>query len=97
MVPDYDQLANFTFWVILSALTHITRIRRDFDVANSPRYRAGFAPMLFQWSHSHMQHFSSRIPDKNCAIKKGSRAKKSRDKKNRAMCVKALTDLLHFF
>ena len=23
----------------LSALTHITRIRRDFDAANSPRYR----------------------------------------------------------
>ena len=23
----------------MSALTHITRIRRDFDVANSPRYR----------------------------------------------------------
>ena len=38
----------------VSALTHITRIRRDFDAANSPRYRAGFAPMLFQWCYSHM-------------------------------------------
>ena len=45
----------------LSALTHITRIRRDFDAANSPRYRAGFAPMLFQWCYSHMARFSLRI------------------------------------
>ena len=27
------------FWCFLSALTHITRIRRDFDATNSPRYR----------------------------------------------------------
>ena len=45
----------------LSALTHIMRIRRNFDVANLPRYRAGFDPMLFQWCYSHMAHFSSRI------------------------------------
>ena len=44
--------------VPVSALTHMTRIRGDFDVANSSRYRAGFAPMVFQWSHSHMKHFS---------------------------------------
>ena len=43
--------------------THIwsTIFRRDFDAANSPRYRAGFAPMLFQWCYSHMARFSSRI------------------------------------
>ena len=46
---------------LLSALTHITRIRRDFDIANSLRYRTGFAPMLFQWCYSHMAHFSSQI------------------------------------
>ena len=39
----------------------LTRIRRDFDVANSPRYRAGFDPMLFQWCYSHMVRFSLRI------------------------------------
>ena len=43
----------------LSALTHITQIHSDFDIANSPQYHAGFAPMLFQWCYSHMVHFSS--------------------------------------
>ena len=42
----------------LSALTHIMQIRGNFDVANSSQYHAGSAPMLFQWSHSHMKHFS---------------------------------------
>ena len=37
-------------------MTHIARIRGVFDVANSQRYRAGFAPMLFQWSHAHIVH-----------------------------------------
>ena len=37
------------------------QIRRNFDVANSPRYHTGFAPMLFQWSYSHMARFSLRI------------------------------------
>ena len=73
-------------WILLSALTHITRIRRDFDVANSPRYRTGSAPMLFQWSHSHMQHFSSRIPDKNRAIKRGLEQKNCTIKKSRYVC-----------
>ena len=41
----------------LSALTHIIQIRSNFDVANLSQYHAGFAPMLFQWSHSHTQHF----------------------------------------
>ena len=45
----------------LKAMRHTTRIRDVFDVANSPRYRAGFAPMLFQWSYSHMQCFLLRI------------------------------------
>ena len=47
--------------ILVTALTHITRIHRNFDVANSPRYHAGFTPMLFQWSYSHMAHFSSQI------------------------------------
>ena len=42
-------------------MTHTARIRGVFDVANSPRYRVGIAPMLFQWSHSHIARFSSRI------------------------------------
>ena len=45
----------------LQLMTHIARIRGVFDVANSQRYRAGFAPMLFKWSHAHIVHFSSRI------------------------------------
>ena len=69
-----------------NALTHIMRIRRNFDVANSPRYRAGFAPMLFQWSHSHMQHFSPQIPDKNRAIKRGLERKNRAIKKSRYVC-----------
>ena len=48
------QISEMSFTCVL---THITRIRGDFDVANSLQYHAGFAPMLFQWSHSHMQHF----------------------------------------
>ena len=42
-------------------MTHTARIRGVFDVANSQRYRAGFAPMLFQWSHAHIARFLSRI------------------------------------
>ena len=45
----------------LRLMTHTARIRGVFDVANSPRYRVGIAPMLFQWSHSHIARFSSRI------------------------------------
>ena len=45
----------------LSALTHIMQICHNFDVVNLPRYHAGFTPMLFQWSYSHMVHFSLRI------------------------------------
>ena len=56
-----SNLQLFHVLITVSALTHITRIRRDFDAANSPRYRAGFAPMLFQWCYSHMARFSSRI------------------------------------
>ena len=37
------------------------------------RNHAGFAPMLFQWSHSQMQHFST---EQKLHDKKGSRAKK---------------------
>ena len=29
-----------------------------FDIANSLWYHAGFTPMSFQWSNSHMKHFS---------------------------------------
>ena len=64
-------------------MTHIVQIRGIFDVANSQRYRAGFAPMLFQWSHAHIARF---FVAKNRAIKRGSRAKKSCDKKI-ALCV----------
>ena len=46
---------------MVSALTHITRILRDFDVANLLQYRTVFVPMLFQWSHSHMARFLLRI------------------------------------
>ena len=46
---------------LLRLMTHTARIRGVFDVVNSPRYRVGIAPMLFQWSHSHIAHFSSRI------------------------------------
>ena len=67
----------------LSAMTHIRQICSIFDVANLPSYHAGFAPMLFQWSHSHMQHF---FVIKKLHDKKGSRAKKSCNKKI-ALCV----------
>ena len=63
-------------------MTHIARICGIFDVANSQRYRAGFAPMLFQWSHAHIARF---FVAKNRAIKRGL------ERKNRAMCVMALT------
>ena len=72
--------------VTVSALTHIMQIRRNFDIANSPRYHAGFAPMLFQWSHSHMQHFSPQIPDKNHVIKRGLERKNRAIKKSRYVC-----------
>ena len=42
--------------------------------------------MLFQWSHSHMQRFSSRIPDKNRAIKRGLERKNRAIKKSRYVC-----------
>ena len=45
----------------LSALTHVMQICGNFDFANSSRYHAGFAPMLFQWSHLHMKHFLSQF------------------------------------
>ena len=48
-------------------MTHIERICGIFDVANSQRYRTGFAPMLFQWSHAHIARF---FVAKNRAIKK---------------------------
>ena len=78
----------------LIALTHIMWICCNFDIVNLLQCCTGFAPMLFQWSHSHMQHFLSWIPDKNRVIKKGSRAKKSHDKKI-ALCVsRHLDDIL---
>ena len=60
----------------LSALTHIMQICCNFDVTNSLQYRAGFAPMLFQWSHSHMQCFSVANSRQKSRDKKGSRVKK---------------------
>ena len=77
-------LHNTSFHI--SALTHIMQICHDFDIANLLRYCAGFAPMLFQWSHSHMQHFSLQIPDKNCAIKRGLERKNRAIKKSRYVC-----------
>ena len=47
--------------------------------------RTGFAPMLFQWSHSYMQHFST---EQKLHIKKGSRAKKLH-------CKKIMANLLY--
>ena len=76
----------FPLLTLLSALTHIMQICRNFDVANLLQYRAGFAPMLFQWSHSHMQRFSSRFPDKNRAIKRGLERKNRAIKKSRYVC-----------
>ena len=73
----------FLLTVFLRLMTHIARIRGIFDVANSQRYRAGFAPMLFQWSHAHIARF---FVGEKSRDKKGSRAKKSRDKKF-ALCV----------
>ena len=43
------------------ALTHIMQIHHNFDIMNSQRYHSGFAPMLFQWSYSHMACFSLQI------------------------------------
>ena len=68
-----------------NSLTHVAQIRGVFDVANSQRYRTGFAPMLFQWSHAHTARF---FVAKNRAIKRGL------ERKNRAMCVMALRDKL---
>ena len=48
---------NAKIWLFVKVLTHRTQICGNFDVANSSQYHAGFAPMLFQWSHSHRQHF----------------------------------------
>ena len=42
---------------MVSALTHITQICHNFDITNLQQYHAGFTPMLFQWSYSHMAHF----------------------------------------
>ena len=42
--------------VAVTALTHITRIRRDFDVANSPRYRDDN-------TLPHIAHFRGEIQD----------------------------------
>ena len=56
-------LVRDTFSILgtLKALTHTMQICGNFDVMNSLRYCAGFAPMLFQWSHSHMQCFLLQI------------------------------------
>ena len=69
-------------------MTHIVRICGIFDVVNLQRYCAGFAPMLFQWSHAHIAHFfhHEKSRDKN-----GSRAKNHAIKKIVAMCVMVLT------
>ena len=81
-----DEAFNINDNFCASALTHIMQICHDFDVANSPQYHAGFAAMLFQWSHSHMQHFSSQIPDKNRAIKRGLEWKNCTIKKSHYVC-----------
>ena len=64
-------------------MTHIARIRSIFDVANSQRYRAGFTPMLFQWSHAHIARF---FVAKNRAIKRGLE-QKNRAIKKIVLCV----------
>ena len=56
-----DTVGPFGIGEGLKAMTHTTRNRGVFDVANLPRYRTGFTPMLFQWSHSYMQHFLLQI------------------------------------
>ena len=67
----------------LRLMTHIEQIRGIFDVANSQRYRTGFAPMLFQWSHAHIARF---FVAKNCAIKRGLERKNRAIKKSRYVC-----------
>ena len=67
----------------LRLMTHIARICGIFDVANLQRYRAGFAPMLFQWSHAHIAHF---FIAKNRAIKRGLERKNCAIKKSRYVC-----------
>ena len=64
-------------------MTHIAQIRGIFDIANSQRYRAGFAPMLFQWSHAHIARF---FVVKNRAIKRGLGRKNRAIKKSRYVC-----------
>ena len=64
-------------------MTHIVWIRGVFDVANSQRYRAGFAPMLFQWSHAHIARF---FVAKNRTIKRGLERKNRTIKKSCYVC-----------
>ena len=75
--PPETELSRFRL------MTHIARIRGVFDVANSQRYRAGFAPMLFQWSHAHIARF---FVAKNRAIKRGLERKNRAIKKSRYVC-----------
>ena len=59
------------------------QIRCIFDVTNLQQYRAGFAPMLFQWSHGHIAHF---FIAKNRAIKRGLEQKNRAIKKSCYVC-----------
>ena len=65
MLVHVDKMYRKGFLVMkmlaLKAITHTMQICGIFDIANLWQYRAGFAPMLFQWSHSHMQCFSLQI------------------------------------
>ena len=52
----------FSIWptvVPVSALTHITRISHDFDIANSPQYRDDN-------TLPHIAHFHSKIQETLC-------------------------------
>ena len=79
LISDWLLIAQY----LVRLMTHIARIRGIFDVANSQRYRAGFAPMLFQWSHAHIARF---FVAKNRAIKRGLERKNRAIKKSRYVC-----------
>ena len=79
------QLFRFVYFsnFLISVLTHTRQIYSNFDITNSSRYHARFAPMLFQWSHSHMQCFLSQI---NHVIKRGLEQKNHTVKKSCYVC-----------
>ena len=70
-------------YTVVRLMTHIAQIRSVFDVANLQQYHAGFAPMLFQWSHAHIVCF---FVAKNRVIKRGLEQKNCTIKKSHSVC-----------